>query len=270
MPIPTEGLGEKRYRAALDKSQPGMVAAQKLAADIIKADEKARKKFEIKNYKLDDSISGTNPVDGTNMDLFHPADFRVEAAKIATTAVKLDEVLTPRDGAIYAAHSRAISTPEQNAEIDAAIAKVNAQVAVDSEFEAEFAALEAQEAEAAKKPIEIADPYNAAPTHARTTIVDGQKVIDMGSVKITATPKGMTIERPRGLVIEDAPPERFVPPLSAKTLAEMAAGREALARHKARKPPVAPEEPQPTKVGPFPDAKEYSPMHVPARSKDGR
>ncbi len=212
MPIPTEGLGEKRYRAAQAKSQPDMTAAQKLAAEIVKADAKA-------------------------------------AAKVAATTVKLDEVLAP-------AGNTGIVPPFI----------VEQVVEVDQDFEAEFAALEAEEA-ASKEPIKLEDPYNAAPTHARTTIVDGQKVIDMGAVKITATPKGMTIERPRGLTIEDAPPERFVPPLSAKTLAEMAGGREALDRHKARKPPPASEEPQPTKVGPFSDAKEYHPMHKPAINK---
>ncbi len=216
MPIPTEGLGEKRYRAALVKSQPDMTAAQKLAAEIVKADAKAE--------------------------------------KIAAAAVKLNEVLTP-------AGNTGIVPPHITIAAEQA-------VEVDQDFEAEFAALEAQEAEASKEPIKIEDPHNAAPTHARTTIVNGQKVIDMGSVKITATPEGITVERPP--VPQEEEPERFVPPLSAKTLAEMAAGREALAKHKARKPPAAPEEPPNTQVGSFPDFQEYMPLHKPARSKDGR
>lgn len=193
MPIPTEGLGEKRYRAALAKNQ---AAGAGKADDIVAMGERA---------------------------------IAAATQDVAVTAEKLGIVL----------NGPAATTTEMIADALDALKVEDQQVDVDPAFEAEFAALEVAEAEAAKKPIDIVDPFDAAPTQPRTVMIGNQKVIDMGSVRITATPEKIEtqimpppVERPR----VSLPPQ-----LSEKTLAEMAAGRKAVARHTAARPAHAPE-----------------------------
>jgi hypothetical protein len=178
MAIPTEGLGEKRYRAGQAK--------QKQAA-----------------------------------------------ADVAATAVRLGDALKPVTVNTY---------------VDAKVKDVNTQVDVDPDFEAEFAKLEAEEAAKAAKPIELEDPFNAAPTHARTTVLNGQKVIDMGSIKITATPEKIEVQRATTYPPFDVEEGRLRV-LSQKTLDEMAAGREAVARHQSARRLHADTAPAPAPTG---------------------
>lgn len=102
------------------------------------------------------------------------------------------------------------------------------------------------------------------------------KIIEHGGLRISATKDMITVldlyQGTDQAHIHDgrkAEPERVIPPLSARTLAEMEAGRKRLAEHSASYRPPAPVD---TSVGvnvhrPA-DFVEYQPMTKPAKSKD--